>query len=80
MLLERLNEPRFDAGDETVFIRLVRGAFLMRRKTLMNNLVSSFSLSREQAGEYLEKAGIPLQARAEELSLEQFCMLSRQLN
>lgn len=32
MLLERLNEPRFDAGDETVFIRLVRSAFLMQQK------------------------------------------------
>lgn len=79
MLLERLEQPRFNAGDEMVLTRLVRGAFLMRRKTLLNNLVSSFSLSREQAAACLEQAGIALQARAEELSLEQFCVLARQL-
>ena len=79
MVLERLEQPSADAGDEAVFTRLVRGAFAMRRKTLLNNLVSGFSLSREQATACLESSGLSLQARAEELSLADFARLSKQL-
>ena len=79
MVLERLEQPSADAGDEAVFTRLVRGAFAMRRKTLLNNLVSGFSLSREQAAACLESSGLSLQARAEELSLADFARLSKQL-
>ena len=79
MVLERLEKPCVDAGDEAVFARLVRNAFAMRRKTLLNNLVSGFSLNREQAAACLEAAGLSAQARAEELSLEDFAGLARQL-
>ena len=68
-----------DGGDEAVFTRLVRSAFAMRRKTLLNNLISGFALNREQAASYLEAVGLSVQARAEELSLEDFAKLSRQL-
>ena len=51
----------------------------MRRKTLLNNLISGFALNREQAASYLEAVGLSVQARAEELSLEDFAKLSRQL-
>ncbi len=79
MVLRRLEHPCVDAGDEAVFTRLVRTAFAMRRKTLLNNLVSGFSLSREQASACLENAGLSAQVRAEELSLEDFAALSREL-
>lgn len=79
MVLERLEKPCVDAGDEAVFARLVRNAFAMRRKTLLNNLVSGFSLNREQAAACLDAAGLSAQARAEELSLEDFAGLARQL-
>ena len=79
MVLERLEKPCVDAGDEAVFAQLVRNAFAMRRKTLLNNLVSGFSLNREQAAACLEAAGLSAQARAEELSLEDFAGLARQL-
>ena len=48
-------------------------------KTLLNNLISGFALNREQAASYLEAVGLSVQARAEELSLEDFAKLSRQL-
>ena len=79
LVLERLETPYVDGGDEAVFTRLVRGAFAMRRKTLLNNLISGFALNREQAVSYLEAVGLSVQARAEELSLEDFAKLSKQL-
>ena len=79
MLLVRREQPLVVPADEALFLKLVRAAFVMRRKTLVNNLVSGFSLSREEAATLLEEAGIRTQARAEELSIEAFCALSDRL-
>lgn len=76
MILERYQEKPFCASDEAQFLRLIKGAFAMRRKTLVNNLVSCFPIDRERAAAALEAAGLEAQCRAESLSVEQFCLLS----
>lgn len=76
MVLVRREEPLYPLADETVFLKLVKGAFAMRRKTLINNLIAAFPISRDQAAGLMEQAGIGAQARAEELSIEAFCRLS----
>lgn len=48
---------RLFVKDRKMYRDTVRCAFLNRRKTLQNNLMISFSLSREQAKEVLQKAG-----------------------
>lgn len=80
MLLVRRDTFPFPETDEKTFLKLVKGAFLMRRKTLVNNLVSCFSMDREQASAMLEAAHIPAQARAESLSIGDFCQLARVLS
>ncbi len=47
-----------------------------RRKTLENNLVNCFCLSRENARHIIEKCGLDLKARGETLSPVQFAKLS----
>lgn len=59
------------------FFAVVRAAFSMRRKTLLNCLSSGLSLSKEQAAAGLEKANVPAHARAEQLSMEQFAAIAR---
>lgn len=76
MVLVRREAPLYDVADEAVFLRLVKGAFAMRRKTLVNNLVSAFPFDRTEATRLIEAAGLSAQARAEELSIESFCELS----
>lgn len=76
MVLVRREVPLYDVSDEAVFLRLVKGAFAMRRKTLVNNLVSAFPFDRTEATRLIEAAGLSAQARAEELSIESFCELS----
>ena len=49
---------------------------MSRRKTLENNLVNAFSLTREQAQTVLKEAGVPEKARGETLSPEQLAALS----
>ena len=79
MVLLRRKEPLFPVEDEALFFKLLKGAFLMRRKTLVNNLMSSFSLDRELASSVVEKAGLSPQVRAEALSIAQFAQLANVL-
>jgi len=68
-----------DALRET-YVRVVRALFSMRRKTVLNNVKAGFSLNAEAAAEALERAGIPLTARAEQLNKEDFAALARVLS
>ena len=67
------------AGENKALIhKLVRSAFLMRRKTLVNNLNASFGLSKAEATEKLIAAGLDERVRGEALSLEDYVNLSHQ--
>lgn len=79
MVLVRRQQALCVVTDEDVFLRLVRGAFAMRRKTLANNLLTAFQLSREEALVCLGRAGLGEKVRAEELTLAQMCALSNEI-
>ena len=79
MVLTRRQTPPCAVADEALFMKLIRGAFVMRRKTLVNNLMSAFALSREEASLCLERAGLPAQVRAEALSIEELARLSGEI-
>ena len=69
-------EGRIPVKDARMYRDTVRAAFLSRRKTLENNLVNAFSLTREQAKEALARAGVAEKARGETLVPEQLAQLS----
>lgn len=77
--LNVLCEPPVKADDEKAFFRLVKAAFGQRRKTVCNSVASGMSLPKDRVKEALVRAGIKENARAEELTMEQFCSLSNQL-
>ena len=79
MVLIRHEDKPYHVQDEQLFFRLIKGAFAMRRKTLVNNLVSVFAFDRAKAIEVLEAAGLNAQIRAEALSIEDFCRLADQI-
>lgn len=58
------------------FLRFVRLAFAQKRKTLANNLRAA-GFAPASVTHALEQVGIPAQARAETLSVDQFAALSR---
>ncbi len=71
----------FDRGrvavkSERAYRQTVKCAFLNRRKTLENNLVNFFKISREVAKAVLFEANIDEKARGETLSPKQFAVLS----
>lgn len=63
-------------SDPAAFFKVVRAAFSMRRKTLPNCLAGGLGLSKQQAVELCQKAQVPQNARAEQLSMEQFAALA----
>lgn len=70
-------EPgRIPVKSVSAYRAVVRCAFAGRRKTLENNLMTSFRLSREQAKQMLTEAGIADMVRGETLSPEQFARLA----
>ena len=70
--------PRLlEAGEEELFWQIVQASFRQRRKMLANSLGGVFSGGREELLVILRRAGIEPQARAEELSAEQFAKIAR---
>ena len=67
--------PPVDAADPAGMFRLIRAGFGQRRKTLPNAL-GSCGLTKEQAIAALQQAQLPLTARAEQCTLEDFARLS----
>ena len=67
---------RVAVKDEKAYRQTVKCAFLNRRKTLENNLVNFFKLSREEAKSALEKAGVDEKARGETLSPQRLAILA----
>lgn len=65
--------------DKALLFRVVSAAFAMRRKTLANNLMGAFSLTRQQAMACIQDAGLPEQVRGERLNLEEFARLTQSL-
>ena len=74
-----IEDGRIAVKDEELYKKVVHAAFLARRKTLENNLVNAFKLSREAAQSLLLNCGIDLKARGETLSPEAFARLSDEL-
>lgn len=75
-----LPAPRVPVGDEDVFRRVVKGAFAMRRKTLINCLKAAELVSVDDLRGILAECGIDGQRRGETLSLAEFAALSRRLS
>jgi 16S rRNA (adenine1518-N6/adenine1519-N6)-dimethyltransferase len=71
--------PRFaELGvDEEGFLRFLKTIFAQKRKTLSNNLKSTYD--KEAAAAALAEAGIAPSARAESIPLEQMARLYRAL-
>ncbi|MDX2479160.1 MAG: 16S rRNA (adenine(1518)-N(6)/adenine(1519)-N(6))-dimethyltransferase RsmA [Desulfuromusa sp.] len=74
-----LSGPRVDPIDETLFKKVVKGAFTQRRKTLRNSLLASgFAVTDIDFA--LKQADISPSCRGETLSLQNFSALTNFLN
>jgi 16S rRNA (adenine1518-N6/adenine1519-N6)-dimethyltransferase len=72
--------PRVTVGDESVFRKVVKGAFGMRRKTLINCLKAAELTTIDDLRLILAECGIDGKRRGETLSLDEFAALSRRFS
>ncbi len=78
--LDILPEPSVSPTDETMFFKVVKGAFAQRRKTLVNSLSSSgMGFSKEIILSAIKEMDLREDIRGEKLSLENFATLSDKL-
>lgn len=61
------------------YSNLIKTAFAMRRKTLINNLINGYSVSKQELSNIFEKLNLNENVRAENLSPEQFFNLLQQI-
>ena len=76
VVMPRREKPPVAVKDEALFFKVAAAAFAMRRKTMENNLIASFRVSREEARDWLARCGIADGARGETLSLDDFAALA----
>lgn len=77
--LNVLDEPPVKVNDEKKFFSVIKAAFSQRRKVISNSLSSGLSLDKSKTADVLEKSGVPLNARAEKLSLQNFADIANNL-
>lgn len=70
----------FEGLSEDWFWRLAKAGFSARRKYLLNNLERQLSFSKVNLLAVFNKVGLSSRARAQELTLEQWLGLARELN
>ena len=76
----RRTGPAVETADEAFFFRVVRGAFLLRRKTLVNSLSAALpELGKERIQASIAACGLPENVRGERLTLEDFARLAEAL-
>ncbi|HWZ66166.1 MAG TPA: 16S rRNA (adenine(1518)-N(6)/adenine(1519)-N(6))-dimethyltransferase RsmA [Patescibacteria group bacterium] len=73
--LVRRQQPLFKDVDVELYFKVVKAGFSEKRKKLRSSLSGSLQISKAQADELLQKAGMSLESRAQELSLDDWYKL-----
>lgn len=74
--MQKREQPAVEVQNENMFFKVAKAAFAMRRKTMANNLIASFRVSREQAEMWLQNCGLEKNVRGETMSLQDFASLA----
>ena len=77
--LDIRSEPPVSVKDEKLFFNVIKAAFAQRRKTISNSLSNALHIEKMALTEALEAAGVSLSARAEQLTLEEFALITNEL-
>lgn len=79
--LKRRETPPVPVTDETLFFKVVRAAFNMRRKTLVNALSSGLgNLTKEQAEKAVTSSGFDPRIRGEALEIGGFAKIADEIH
>lgn len=74
--MQVLEEPAVSVKDEKLFFKVVKSAFLHRRKTLTNCLASGFNIEKNALSAMLKELNIEPNVRGERLGLSEFAEIA----
>lgn len=74
--LEVLPTPKIKVLDEELFFRIIKSAFMQKRKTLLNSLSNSNIASKDFLEKMLDDLKMDKKIRAEKIKLEEFGLIS----
>ena len=74
--LDLTKREALNVNNKKAMFKIIRAGFNQRRKTLTNSLSSGLALDKQIIADALESIGLKPTARAEELTLEQFALIS----
>ena len=70
------DKPAVTVKSEEMFFRVTAAAFALRRKTMVNNLCATFRAERDQALEWMRRAGLDEMVRGEKLTLAELAKIA----
>lgn len=74
--LEVLDDPSVKVESEELLFKIIKMAFMQKRKTLLNGLTNGNLGSKEEIEKMLSDLGFDLRVRGEKLSLEDFAKIA----
>lgn len=78
--LDMRNRCPVDVNDEKMMFKIIKSAFMQRRKTLLNGLTNTKVFNNKEEGKkILEKMGIDINIRAEKLTIEDYANIANEL-
>ena len=75
-----IDRNKIDRDIKSDLKKLVRSSFMMRRKTILNNLAGVYKINKEEFSRILKESGIRPNQRGEELTLDQYKEILKNLN
>lgn len=76
----RRQRPAVEVADEAFFFQVIKGAFLLRRKTLVNSLAAALpGFGKEAIQTAIAACGLSADVRGERLALQEFARLAKHL-
>lgn len=77
--IKLFKKPRYDIGDEKHFFKILKACFTGKRKQLHNTLTNNLHVPKEEVVKILESLKINPMARPQELSIEQWVELVKEV-
>ena len=79
--LDVLKTPSVEIENEELMFKIIKAAFMQKRKTLLNSLTNSNLFgNKEEIEKMLQELGIDLKIRGEKLTLEEYAQIAKYLN
>lgn len=73
------NKPPIEVEDKELFFKLIKLSFMQRRKTLINGISNGNLMDKDKFRQVLNKIGLPENVRGENLTMQDFANIAKEL-